>query len=242
MKFKLTTSIVYANGHEYIDLGLPSGTLWAKMNVGAKKETDAGLYFAWGETTGYAAGHKRFSWDDYKYESVNHSTKYDQDGLTKLELTDDAAAVNMGCDWCMPTKAQCEELFKETKNGFVTNTGVFMQFVWGDNNHHSTPASIITTINNWDTAGHIFFKKSYATVTEAIAAKDYLFFPAAGDCHNCGVSGVGGIGYVWSSSLDTSNFHGSWCFYFGCYGAGVGYDGRGIPRCHGLSVRGVISK
>lgn len=41
--------------YEYVDLGLPSGTLWAKMNVGAKSETDAGLYFAWGETQGYTA-------------------------------------------------------------------------------------------------------------------------------------------------------------------------------------------
>ena len=40
------------NGHEYVDLGLPSGTLWAKCNVGAQNETDYGLYFAWGETTG----------------------------------------------------------------------------------------------------------------------------------------------------------------------------------------------
>ena len=41
------------NGHAYVDLGLPSGTLWATMNVGANSETDTGLYFAWGETTGY---------------------------------------------------------------------------------------------------------------------------------------------------------------------------------------------
>ena len=43
------------NGHAYVDLGLPSGTKWAKMNVGASSETDAGLYFAWGETQGYTA-------------------------------------------------------------------------------------------------------------------------------------------------------------------------------------------
>lgn len=46
---------INANGHEYVDLGLPSGTLWANMNVGANSETDNGLYFAWGETTGYTA-------------------------------------------------------------------------------------------------------------------------------------------------------------------------------------------
>ena len=42
------------NGIEYVDLGLPSGTKWAKCNVGAKSETDYGLYFAWGETEGYS--------------------------------------------------------------------------------------------------------------------------------------------------------------------------------------------
>lgn len=44
------------NGHAYVDLGLPSGTLWATMNVGANSPTDYGLYFAWGETQGYTSG------------------------------------------------------------------------------------------------------------------------------------------------------------------------------------------
>lgn len=50
------------NGKAYVDLGLTSGTKWAKMNVGASSEKDAGLYFAWGETQGYAdASTKVFS-------------------------------------------------------------------------------------------------------------------------------------------------------------------------------------
>jgi len=54
--------------YEYVDLGLPSGTLWAKCNIGANSETDYGLYFAWGETQGYAdASTKAFSWSDYKF-------------------------------------------------------------------------------------------------------------------------------------------------------------------------------
>ena len=64
------------NGHDYVDLGLPSGTLWATMNVGASKPSDAGLYFQWGDTQGYTAdqvgtgdGKKKFSsdWSDYKW-------------------------------------------------------------------------------------------------------------------------------------------------------------------------------
>ena len=40
------------NGYEYVDLGLPSGTLWAACNVGASKPSDDGQYFQWGDTQG----------------------------------------------------------------------------------------------------------------------------------------------------------------------------------------------
>ena len=62
------------NGFDYIDLGLPSGTLWAACNVGASKPSDAGLYFQWGDTKGYTKeqvgtgnGQKKFFWTDYKW-------------------------------------------------------------------------------------------------------------------------------------------------------------------------------
>ena len=64
----------YIDGHEYVDLGLPSGTKWATMNVGATKPEEYGLYFAWGDTQGYTAsqvgsgeGQKAFAWTDYKW-------------------------------------------------------------------------------------------------------------------------------------------------------------------------------
>ena len=104
-----TNEIIYRGGeYEYVDLGLPSGLKWAKCNVGAEKETDAGLYFAWGETTGYTASQvgtdKQFSWSDYKYgNSSSDLTKYNQsDGKTVLESADDAASQIMGGDWRMP--------------------------------------------------------------------------------------------------------------------------------------------
>ena len=71
------------NGHEYVDLGLPSGTLWATCNVGAKAPRDYGDYFAWGETsakTNYYLG-------TYKYNYCNDDgcgfTKYCNDPLSK---------------------------------------------------------------------------------------------------------------------------------------------------------------
>ena len=88
------------NGYEYVDLGLPSGTLWGTMNVGASKPSDYGLYFQWGDTQGYTAdqigigeGKKAFRWSDYKFsyqESSLAFTKYRIPGAT-LDLEDDAA-------------------------------------------------------------------------------------------------------------------------------------------------------
>ena len=92
-------------GHEFVNLGLPSGTLWATCNVGATSPEQAGLYFAWGETTGYTAeqvknGERSFFWKDY----VENITSSD---LTREQ---DAAHVNLGGKWRMPTYDECQEL------------------------------------------------------------------------------------------------------------------------------------
>ena len=117
--------------YEYVDLGL--SVKWAKCNVGAEKETDAGLYFAWGETTGYTASQvrtdKQFSWSDYKYgNSSSNLTKYNQsDDKTVLESADDAASQIMGSDWRMPTEAEFQELLSGTTNEWIADyndTGV----------------------------------------------------------------------------------------------------------------------
>lgn len=104
------------NGHEYVDLGLPSGKLWAKYNL----STDDGkpLYFAWGETKGYTrdqimSGERTFNEDSLNKELIS---KYNLEGkeitLPELELEDDAAHVHMGGDWRMPTKEDFEELIQ----------------------------------------------------------------------------------------------------------------------------------
>ena len=124
------TNDVLVKGGGYVDLGLPSGLKWAKCNVGAEKETDAGLYFAWGETTGYTASQvgtdKQFSWSDYKYgNSSSNLTKYNQsDGKTVLESADDAATQIMGEGWRMPTKDELKELIDNTTNEWTQVNGV----------------------------------------------------------------------------------------------------------------------
>ena len=126
------------NGYDYVDLGLPSGTKWATCNVGASKPSDAGLYFQWGDTVGYTAaqvgtgdGKKKFAsdWSDYKWRLSGDSwqniafTKYTTTGA-KLDLEDDAAHVNMGGDWHMPTPTQIYELHNNTTTAWTTSDGV----------------------------------------------------------------------------------------------------------------------
>lgn len=117
-----------------IDLGLPSGTLWANMNVGATAEEEAGLYFAWGETTGYGSDTsdgKIFDDASYKWGTSPSIRKYctdNQNGIvdnkTVLELEDDAARANWGGDWRMPTNEEFQELLDGTTQQTATVNGI----------------------------------------------------------------------------------------------------------------------
>ena len=98
-----------------VDLGLPSGTKWATCNVGATTPEEYGDYFAWGETETKS----NYSWSTYKWCNGSSSTltKYNTsssrgtvDNKTVLELADDAATVNWGGAWRMPTDAEWTEL------------------------------------------------------------------------------------------------------------------------------------
>ena len=119
------------NGHEYVDLGLPSGTLWATCNVGASTPESYGDYFAWAETStksSYAPG-------NYKYGSYPNDsfrlTKYNTDSnngtvdnLTLLQASDDVATAKWGSGWRIPTKSQWEELYQHTTATWTTQNGV----------------------------------------------------------------------------------------------------------------------
>ena len=98
------------NGHGYVDLGLPSGTLWATTNIGATTPEGYGNYYAWGETKPKAD----YSWSTYKFNPSGDGstmTKYNEtDGLTTLEAEDDVAHVLWGGEWHIPTQAQMQEL------------------------------------------------------------------------------------------------------------------------------------
>lgn len=101
------------NGHEFVNLDLPSGLLWATCNIGAGTPEEVGTYFAWGETKG-KEGDLIFSWNNYKfYDSATElTTKYDRnkDGKTTLDPEDDAAVKQWKEGWRMPTAAEYQEL------------------------------------------------------------------------------------------------------------------------------------
>jgi hypothetical protein len=129
---------VVIEDHEWVDLGLPSGTLWATMNVGAKVPEEYGDYFAWGET----APKQVYSWSTYKWcnGSQNTITKYCTnsdygmvDNKTQLVLGDDAAYVNWGALWRMPTKEQEKELIDKCTWTETTQNGVYGLLVTGPN-------------------------------------------------------------------------------------------------------------
>ena len=116
------------NGFEYVDLDLPSGTMWATCNVGANKPEDEGLLFQFGRV------------DGYKYGDTNHKFRTNEQNVKDtgskfipltpsgkvyktnelLNLNDDAAHVNMGGKWRMPTKDDLEELLNNTTHEVKT--------------------------------------------------------------------------------------------------------------------------
>ena len=186
------------NGHDYVDLGLPSGTLWATCNVGATTPEGYGDYFAWGETQ----PKDYYAWSTYKYCNGNYVqlTKYCSnsyygyngftDNLTVLQPSDDAATANWGNDWRMPTLEEWQELLSNTTVTWTTQNGV---------------------------NGRLFTASSGQS----------LFLPAAGCRDLSSLHLAGSYGYYWSSSLYTDYPNDAWYFYFdsGNYSMG-NYLGR----------------
>lgn len=210
------------NGHEYVDLGLPSGLKWATMNVGATTPEGYGDYFAWGETKPYyAEGHSQdnpcsnwktgkigYYWAGYKWSNGSYDTlaKYNThsdsgtvDNKTVLEPADDAARQNWGGSWRMPTQSEFLELYDNCTWTWTTLNSVFGYKVAGSN-------------GNW------------------------IFLPAAGYRYEMYLKDDGSNGNYWSSTLNPiysykATYLGFYSSYFNPY-----FNGN---RTNGQSVRPV---
>lgn len=124
--------------HAYVDLGLPSGLLWATCNVGANSPEEYGDYFAWGETETKS----EYNWSTYKWCNGSSSTltKYNTesyydyvDNKTVLDFEDDVAHVNWGGNWRMPTRIELVELRNECTWVWTSINGVNGYKVIGTN-------------------------------------------------------------------------------------------------------------
>lgn len=123
----------YMNEHGYVDLGLPSGTLWATCNLGATLPLEAGNHYAWGELS---TKNQVYNWTTYRYcnRSSNTLTKYCSnssygnngftDALNTLEASDDAATANWGSVWRMPTNTEFDELNTNCTVIWTTQNGM----------------------------------------------------------------------------------------------------------------------
>ena len=123
--------------HEYVDLGLPSGTLWAAYNIGANIPESYGDYFAWGETE----PKNTFFIESYKwYDGKGGTTKYNPnvDTLKILLPEDDAATVKWGPEWRMPTKDEFRELIDKCQ---YTRTDYGAKFTGPNGNSILLPAA-----------------------------------------------------------------------------------------------------
>ncbi len=167
--------------HEYVDLGLPSGTLWATCNVGASSPEDYGDYFAWGETSPKTT----YSWSTYKWGNdwdnlfkYNTSSSYGTvDNRTVLEPSDDAATVNWGSGWRMPTYAELDELSQYCTWTWTTLNGVNGQLVVGPNgNSLFLPAAGYRYVASLLVAGSngYYWSSSLYSVSPLFAC--YLYF------------------------------------------------------------------
>ena len=205
----------------WVDLGLPSGLLWATCNVGADTPEEYGDYFAWGETQ----PKDYYNWNTYQYSNGGfyESDEYDEeaffipyltkycndsyygyngftDNLTTLLPEDDAATANWGSDWRMPTKVEWQELYNNTTVTWTTQNGVNGRLFTASNGNS-------------------------------------LFLPAAGDRYESSLYYAGSGGRYWSSSLGTGDPNSAWSLYFASDGCYMGRNGRS----GGHSVRPVRS-
>lgn len=198
----LTVGIeVNVSSENYVDLGLPSGTLWATCNIGANTPEGYGNYFAWGETQ----PKDTYNWSTYQYcnGSNNSLTKYCNnssygyngftDNLMILQPDDDAATVNWGNAWRMPTKEEFQELYQYTFHTWTVYNGVNGRLFTASNGNS-------------------------------------LFLPSAGTINELELQGVGSYANYWSSSLDTSSPTEALVAYFSSFEYHMAYGPRELGR------------
>ena len=185
----LQGSIGQSSGIEWVDLDLPSGTYWAKCNVGATSETDYGDYFMWGSTT--PDNDTTCNWSNAPFN--NGSSSYNE---THFNSVKDTVCPN-------------DMLAKGYDAAYKTTEGIA---------RIPTEADFQELLNNTSTTWVENFKNSNVNgykITSITDESKYIFIPATGYRLGSSFVGQGSRGNVWSSSLYTENPSRAFYLYFG---------------------------
>ena len=155
------------DGHEYVDLGLPSGLLWATCNVGAETPEEYGNYYAWGETSTKA-----------EYTEANSLTNGKEMGDISGNVQYDAATANWGGDWRMPTKSEYNELLNNCTCTWTAHNGVKGYKVTSNvnGNYIFLPAAGIRLMSSLGDAGNNGYYWSSTPVASNSSFAFYLSF------------------------------------------------------------------
>lgn len=168
----------------FVDLGLPSGLLWAECNLGATTSEGYGAYYAWGETSPKST----YDWSNYRYANGNGLTKYCtswtysynnrfRDTLTRLQAIDDAATQALGNGARTPTWAEWKELMNNTTATWTTLNGVYGRRFTASNGN-------------------------------------FIFLPAAGYRYGISLNNAGTDGLYWGNRINTDMPGRAWHFDF----------------------------
>lgn len=174
---------VYFETHEIVDLGLPNGTKWATKNIGATSDTEYGLYFQWGATIGYIGDKASKHSNEETAPGYPNFNAWNNEHLTECILNSDvdAATVNWGSKWRMPTPSDFTELINGTVNGWTTKNNV---------------------------GGYAFFKKKDNDTDFAnykLNSDTHIFFPASGVYAFGNLNGIGETPSYWCSICEDDN-------------------------------------
>lgn len=149
-----------------VDLGLPSGLLWATRNIGARAPEDAGLYFSWGNLIGHAEG------SGYDFSQAEYNTTPAAAIRDNLSLSQDAARANLGAPWRMPTAAEFQELFDNCTTQWTTLNGVngllFTSNVNGNTLFFPAAGRYNGTSLNYRGSVGYFWSSTYYSATDAL--------------------------------------------------------------------------
>ena len=205
----------YGEGHYFVDLGLPSGNIWASCNMGAPSSYDLGSYLAWGETAEKAV----YEQDGYSVAELISGGDNNNDAAWLWGTSDKFPNVS---DWCMPTNADWQELIDECVWIWVKDEkGVYVSAYDESLREYKGQNLVINSVGE--------LREGYN-----IELINYIFLPATGFFDYSNINNTG-QGYYWSSNKQD---YGVNCLVFGESYQQIGNN----PGYQGLQVRPVMHK